>query len=177
NGAVTMTIAPEGIVVGQEIAIATTDAKVGNVLKIQDIPEGTPIFNIEGQPGDGGKYVRSSGTSAKIGPKVADGITIIFPSKKKKVFSENCRAMIGVAAGGNRVEKPILKAGNAYYKAKARNHLFPVVSGSAMNAVAHPFGNKRTARKSKNRPIPRNAPPGRKVGNVAARRTGQKKGR
>jgi large subunit ribosomal protein L2 len=70
-----------------------------------------------------------------------------------------------------------LKAGNMHYKQKARNHLYPVVSGSAMNAVAHPLGNKRTARKSKNKPVSRDAPPGRKVGNVAARRTGQRKGR
>ena len=71
--------------------------------------------------------------------------------------------------------KPLLKAGNAYYKMKAKNKLWPRSSASAMNAVDHPFGNKRTSRKSKARPISKNAPPGRKVGTVAARRTGRKK--
>ncbi|MFQ5474640.1 MAG: 50S ribosomal protein L2, partial [Candidatus Nanoarchaeia archaeon] len=49
------------------------------------------------------------------------------------------------------------------------------VSASAMNAVDHPFGNKRTSRKSKSKPVSRHAPPGRKVGTVASRRTGRSK--
>lgn len=175
SGEVATMIAPEGVFVGKEIVVGTDVAEKGNVLELKDVPEGTSVFNIEAKPGDGGKFVRASGASAKVGAKVADGITIIFPSKKKKVLNEKCRVTVGVAAGAGRVDKPLLKAGKSHYKAKARNHLFPVVSGSAMNAVAHPFGNKRTARKSKNRPISRNAPPGRKVGCVAARRTGQRK--
>jgi len=175
TGEVSTMVAPEKIAVGDEITVGGTEVSLGNMLELQNIPEGTAIFNIESQPGDGGKFVRASGSFAKVGPTVPTGIVVIFPSKAKKTFSVKCRANIGVVAGGGRSEKPMLKAGNAYYKAKARNHLWPVVSGSAMNAVAHPFGNKRTARKSKNRPISRNAPPGRKVGNVAARRTGQRK--
>lgn len=177
TGDVAMMIAPEKLMVGSELKVTTEEVKDGNVLALENIPEGTNIYNIEGQPGDGGKFVRASGAFAKVGPRVPTGITVIFPSKVKKVFNPVCRATVGIVAGGGRTEKPILKAGNAFYKAKARNHLWPVVSGSAMNAVAHPFGNKRTARKSKNRPISRNAPPGRKVGNVAARRTGQRKGK
>jgi large subunit ribosomal protein L2 len=57
----------------------------------------------------------------------------------------------------------------------ARHKLFPKVSGSAMNAVDHPFGNKRSLRKSKAKPVSRHAPPGRKVGYIAARRTGRRK--
>ena len=51
------------------------------------------------------------------------------------------------------------------------------MSGSAQNAVDHPFGNKRTSRKSKAIPVSRDAPPGRKVGMIAAKITGQKRGR
>ena len=29
----------------------------GNVMPLANIPEGTLVFNIEGRPGDGGKYV------------------------------------------------------------------------------------------------------------------------
>ena len=168
-------IAPDGIRVGQEISVGSETVALGNTLQLKNIPEGTMIYNVESQPGDGGKFVRASGAAARVGPRVPTGITVVFPSKQRKVFNETCRASIGVPAGGGRTEKPLLKAGTAHYKHKARNHLYPVVSGSAMNAVTHPFGNKRTARKSKNVPIPRNAPPGRKVGNVAARRTGQRK--
>jgi len=133
------------------------------------------IFNIESIPGDGGKFVRSSGTFAKVVSQMKDTVIVQLPSKKRKEFHPKCRASIGVVAGGGRPEKPLLKAGNSFFKMKAKNKLWPKVSGSAMNAVDHPFGNKRTSRKSKAKPISRNAPPGRKVGMVAARRTGRKK--
>jgi large subunit ribosomal protein L2 len=177
SGEFGLVIAPEGSNVGQIITIGDSKIENGNTLQLKDIPEGTLIYNIEGQPGDGGKFVRATGTFARVSTRTPKGITVTFPSKKSKTFNEKCRASIGIVAGSGRTEKPLLKAGNMHYKRKARNHLYPIVSGSAMNAVAHPFGNKRTSRKSKNRPIPRNAPPGRKVGNVAARRTGQKKGK
>ena len=175
DGYYSLMIAPEGSYVGQRLDVGTNEVSKGFTLELKDIPEGTIIYNIESQPGDGGKFVRASGTFAKVGPVVPSGITVVMPSKHKKVFHPTCRATIGVVAGGGRTDKPMLKAGNSYYKKKARNHLYPVVSGSAMNAVSHPFGNKRTARKSKNKPVSRNAPPGRKVGCVAARRTGQRK--
>jgi len=44
-----------------------------------------------------------------------------------------------------------------------------------MNAIDHPFGNKRSARKAKQKPVSRFAPPGRKVGKLAAKRTGKRK--
>ena len=58
---------------------------------------------------------------------------------------------------------------------RARNKLYPIISGGAQNAVDHPFGNKRSSRKAKARPAPRNAPPGRKVGLLRPRRTGKRK--
>lgn len=171
----TLMIAPEGIAVGQKVQVNSDDAKIGNTMPLIDIPEGTSVFNIELKPGDGGKFVRASGTFGKILAQQGSYVVVQLPSKKKKVFHGQCRATIGVVSASGRTEKPLLKAGNAYYKMKARNHLWPKVSGSAMNAVDHPFGNKRTSRKSNAKPVSRNAPPGRKVGAIAARRTGRKK--
>jgi large subunit ribosomal protein L2 len=176
DGEVSLNIASEGLAVGQVIETnTTTNLAAGNSLPLIKIPEGTEIFNIEGIPGDGGKYVRASGTFAKIMSQQGNKVLVLLPSKKKKIFDGNCRATIGIVCGGGRLEKPLLKAGNAYYKFKKKNHVYPIMSGSAQNAVDHPFGNKRTSRKSKARPCPRNAPPGRKVGMIAARRTGRKK--
>lgn len=175
DGETTLMIAPEGIAVGEEVESNSKTIKSGNTLPLIEIPEGTSVFNIEGMPGDGGRYVRASGTFAKILSHQGNSVTILLPSKKNKIFDGKCRATIGVVCGGGRPEKPLLKAGKAFYKAKQRNHLYPTVAGSAMNAVDHPFGNKRTSRKSKNRPTSRNAPPGRKVGMIAAKRTGRKK--
>ncbi len=62
-------------------------------------------------------------------------------------------------------------------KFKSRGKLYPVVSANSMNATDHPFGNSRSSYKSKAKPAPKNAPPGRKVGSIRPRRQGRKKGR
>jgi len=167
-------IAPEGISVNEELTIGPEgEIKIGNTMPLNKIPEGVPIFNIESVPGDGGKFVRSSGVAAKIVTKTDKAIIVQLPSKKKKTFHPNCRATIGTVAGSGRVEKPFFKAGRKFYAMKAKNKLWPKVSGGAMNAVDHPFGNKRSSRKAKAKPAPKNAPPGRKVGMLRPRHTGR----
>ncbi len=168
-------IAPEGIKVGDSVESGGKNINNGNILALKDLPIGTQIYNIESNPGDGGKFVRSSGTCARVIGKIGNEINVELPSKKKKMFNEKCRACIGLIAGGGRTEKPLLRAGTMFFKMKAKNKLWPKVSGSAMNAVDHPFGNARSSRKSKAKPMPRNAPPGRKVGMIAAKRTGRRK--
>ncbi|MFT4297612.1 MAG: 50S ribosomal protein L2 [Candidatus Woesearchaeota archaeon] len=171
-----LVIAAEGLTVGQQVESTTnTEIKSGNIMPLGSIPDGTLIHNIEQTPGDGGKFIRASGTYGKVVGKKGSDVVVILPSKKTKIFNEKCRASIGVIAGGGRTDKPLLKAGRMMHKARARNKLYPRSSAASMNAVDHPFGNKHSSRKSKARPISRNAPPGRKVGQVAARRTGRKK--
>jgi large subunit ribosomal protein L2 len=174
DGEIGLMIAPEGISVGDQMAFGEeAEIKFGNIMPLKAIPEGVTVFNVELRPNDGGKLVRSSGASARVISKAKDGVVLQLPSRKQKKFHPECRAIIGIAAGGGRVDKPFLKAGNKYFAMKARNKYWPSVSASAMNAVAHPFGNKRTLRKSKAKPAPKNAPPGRKVGAIRARKTGR----
>ena len=151
------------------------EVEIGNVLPLQNIPEGALVFNIELKPGDGGKFVRSSGTFARVLSQLKEGVVIQLPSKKKKTFHPECRASLGVIAGGGRKDKPMLKAGKKFFAMKAKNKLWPKVSGNAQNAVDHPFGTSRSQRKSKARPAPHNAPPGRKVGMIRPRHTGRNK--
>ncbi|MFH1133146.1 MAG: 50S ribosomal protein L2 [Nanoarchaeota archaeon] len=170
------TIAPEGICVGQLISSATdAEAKVGNTLPLKSIPDGTAVFNIEAQPGDGGKFVRTSGGAAKILSRQGNKILVMLPSKKQHLFHPECRATIGNIAGSGRKEKPFLKAGRKHFYMKARNKLFPKVCGTSMNAVDHPYGGRSSAHKGHAMTTSRNAPPGRKVGRIAARRTGYKR--
>jgi len=176
NGKEALVPAPEEVRVNDTLFSGQTDKIApGNVLALKDIPEGTDIYNIELQPGDGGKFVRASGTSARIVGKIGNSVIIRLPSRKEKEFSRECRACIGVIAGGGRKEKPLFKAGRAFMAKRARNSLYPITSPNCMSAVAHPYGNTRSLRKSKTKPVSRNTPPGRKVGMVAARRTGRKK--
>ncbi|MBI3032411.1 50S ribosomal protein L2 [Candidatus Woesearchaeota archaeon] len=174
NGERELMIAHEDLQVNQKIIANTHEIKAGNIVALKDIPEGTSIYNIEAAPGDGGKFVRASGTTARVVTQSKDYVTVILPSKKEKNFHVNCRATIGIVAGSGRTEKPYLKAGTKLFKMRKKNRLYPRTSGGAMNAVDHPFGNKRTSRKSKARPAPKNAPPGRNVGMLHPRRTGRK---
>ncbi|MBI2147025.1 50S ribosomal protein L2 [Candidatus Woesearchaeota archaeon] len=172
-----LAIAPEGLRLGELVQTGPEAAPtLGNTLPLRSIPIGLDVCNIEGIPGDGGKYVRASGVTARIVGKTDAGVIVKLPSKKEKAFHPECRAMIGIPSGSGRVDKPFLRAGTKYFKMKAKNKLWPQISGSAQNAVDHPFGNKRTSRKSKARPAPRHAGPGRKVGMIRPRRTGRKTG-
>lgn len=176
DGTTLFSIAPEGIRVEQPIKVGSSaEVELGNVLPLDNIPEGTLIHNIEGQPGDGGKFVRASGVFARVFSKTPEGIIVIMPSKKKKIFNKSCRAAIGAVAGGGRLEKPFVKAGTKFFKMKAKNKLYPRVCGQSMNAVDHPHGGSRSSKKNYPYCVSRNAPPGAKVGLIAARRTGRRK--
>ena len=170
-----LSIAPEGIRVGDNIATGNdVEAKIGNTTQLKNLPEGSSVYNIEAQPGDGGKFVRSSGAYARLVGKYEDKIVLLLPSNKTRAFRPDCRATIGIVAGSGRIEKPILKAGNMWHKKNARNRLYPRVSALAMNAVDHPFGGSRTSKKGKVTIARRNAPAGAKVGLIRPRRTGRR---
>lgn len=169
-------LAPEGVKVGDVIETGGEVAvKLGNTTLLKNIPEGTLIHNIEAMPGDGGKFVRASGVYAKIISKVKSKIKVQLPSKKIRDFHENCRASVGTLDGSDRTEKPFMKAGNKYHKMRARNKLYPKVGGVSMNSVSHPFGGSSSHMKGRPTQSSRNAPPGRKVGKIAPKRTGRKK--
>ena len=51
-----------------------------------------------------------------------------MPSGCKKVVHSHNRAMVGIVAGGGRIDKPLLKAGRAYHKYKAKRNCWPKVS-------------------------------------------------
>lgn len=168
--------APEGIRVGDTVTTGAEAANsAGNVKALKDIPEGTAVYNIEMQPGDGGKIVRAAGCFATVLQKLGDNVLVQLPSKKTKSFIASCRATIGTIAGAGKQEKPMVKAGTHWHKKKAKRKLYPIVSGVAMNAVDHPFGKSRSSKKGKPTIAPKNAPPGRKVGKLHPRRTGKKR--
>jgi len=149
--------------------------QTGNTLPLKNIPEGTTIYNIECAPGAGPKLCRNAGASAKIIGKVGENIIVKLPSKKQKNLKANCRATIGIAAGGGQKEKPFLKAGKKMHAKRAKNKLYPKTSGVAMNAVDHPFGSGRGRHAGKPKTAPKFAPAGRNVGLIKAKKTGRGK--
>jgi len=146
-----LVLAPEGVAVGDEIQIGVS---------------------AEIKP-DGGKFARASGVSATLLTHDRDVAVVQLPSGEVKRLDPQCRATIGVVAGGGRTEKPFVKAGKKHHKMRARGTKYPRVRGVAMNAVDHPFGGGGRQHPGKPKSVSRNAPPGRKVGDIASKRTGR----
>ena len=169
---------PEGVFVGQEFIQSKTgygqSVEIGNVLPLKKMPLGTIVFNIEGTPQDGGKFARASGVAATVKNRSGNKVELLFRSKKTRWFHEDCLCTVGVAAGGGRTDKPFLKAGNKFFYVKSKAKKWPVVRGCAQNACSHPFGGGRHKHPHIPTTTSRNAPPGRKVGLIAAKRTGLK---
>ena len=174
NGNYSYVPAPEGIAVGEKIELgigATATAR--NILSLEAIPDGTSICNIEKNAGDGGKLIKAAGSSALVFAHGSEGVTIKFPSGKFLIVNPKCRAMIGIIAGAGKTEKPFLKAGNRAKYMQAHGRLYPTVRGIAQAAVYHPHGGGRHQHIGRQSSVGRTTPPGRKVGNIAPRKTGR----
>ena len=172
-------VAPEGMHTGQFIyAGKKAELEIGNILPVGQIPEGTVICNIEAKPGDCGKMARASGDYAIIVAQDSEkGVTRIrLPSGSKKTINNVCRAMLGLCAGGGRTDKPMLKAGRAFHKYKAKRNEWPRVRGVAMNPVDHPHGGGNQQHMGKPGTVRRDRCPGSKAGQISARRTGRVRG-
>ncbi len=172
DGSKRFQIAPDGVKVGDIISYGS-GLNSGSVVPISKVTEGMKIFGIETYPGSGPKICRSSGSFATVIGEVKNKIRIKLSSGKMKEINENCLVSMGIPAGSGRREKPWVKAGKKHHAKKARNKLYPNVSGVKMNPVDHPFGGKTKPGIPKS--VSRNAPPGRKVGAVAPRRMGKRK--
>jgi large subunit ribosomal protein L2 len=151
----------------------------GDITFLENIPTKTYVYNIESNPNDGGKFIKTAGCVGIITKKEGDTVWIMMPSKKEKIFNSKCRATVGIIAGGGRKEKPVVKAGRMWFIKKTKNKLWPRTSAVKFNAVDHPFGSGRGKNLTHGRlgKIPRsNSPPGAKVGSLRARRTGKRRG-
>jgi len=176
KGEISYVPAVNGLVVGSEVSVGASAApSVGNVLPLGKIPEGTRISNIELRVGDGGKLVRAGGSSAVLFSKGNGRAIVRMPSGKSILVDDKCRATIGEVAGGGRLEKPFMRAGPRHHAMKAQGRMYPRMRGIAMAVVYHPFGGGRHQHPGKSTSTSRNAPPGRKVGLIAPRKTGRKR--
>ncbi|MBQ5447472.1 MAG: 50S ribosomal protein L2 [Candidatus Methanomethylophilus sp.] len=167
-------LAVEGTRVGQRIDLGGTEVRVGNILALANIPEGTLVNNIEGQPGDGGKFVKTAGASALV---VSRGKVVVLnmPSGELKEFNPACRAAIGVVAGGGRIDKPLGKAGKNFHTLRSRSVANKKTKGVAMNAVDHPNGGGSHPHVGGPNCHGRNAPPGQKAGFIAPKKKVKRK--
>ncbi|MCS3800223.1 50S ribosomal protein L2 [Niastella sp. OAS944] len=129
-------LAPQGLQVGATVISGDAVApEVGNALQMKNMPLGTNIHNIEMQPGQGGKLVRSAGTSAQLANKEEKYAVLKMPSGELRKVLINCYASVGVVSNGDHNLEMMGKAGrNRWRGIKPRNR------GVAMNPVDHPMG-------------------------------------
>ncbi|OGK39640.1 50S ribosomal protein L2 [Candidatus Roizmanbacteria bacterium RIFCSPHIGHO2_12_FULL_44_10] len=127
---------PEGLKVGDSIISGESkNIKPGNALKLEDMPLGTEIHNIELYPGKGGQIVKSAGSSAVVIAKEAGYADIKLPSKEVRKVLLSCYATIGRISN---IEHKLRKIGKA-----GRTRLMgirPTVRGVAQNPRSHPHG-------------------------------------
>src|SRR5215218_6822396 len=129
-------IAPQGLQVGATVLSGDAVApEIGNALQMKHMPLGTNIHNIEMQPGQGGKLVRSAGASAQLTNKEEKYAVLKMPSGELRKVLINCYATVGIASNSDHQLQSMGKAGRNRWKGiKPRNR------GVAMNPVDHPMG-------------------------------------
>jgi len=136
DGYKTFILAPLGLKVGdQVISSETADIKVGNCKKLQNIPVGTLVHNVELHPGAGGQLARSAGAYAQVMAKENDSALLRMPSGELRKVKINCRATVGQVGNLEHEQRVIGKAG-----AKRKLGFRPTVRGVVMNPVDHPHG-------------------------------------
>ena len=129
-------IAPQGLKVGMEIISGNEVApEIGNALVLKNMPLGTMVHNIEMQPGQGGKLVRSAGASAQLTNKEEKYAVLKMPSGEIRKVLINCFATVGVVSNNDHSLQSMGKAGRNRWKG-----IRPRVRGVAMNPVDHPMG-------------------------------------
>jgi len=129
-------LAPTGVKVDQEITCAEkTELKVGNRMKIKNIPAGTEIYNIELEKERGGKMVRSAGTSAKVLAHEGRYSHIEMPSGEIRKILGDCFASVGQVSHPEKRFERLGKAGRKRLKGWR-----PTVRGTVMNPPDHPHG-------------------------------------
>ncbi len=129
-------LAPIGITDGDKvISGANVDIKPGNCLPIENIPVGTMIHNIELNPGQGGKLVRTAGGEAQLMAKEGKYSHVRLPSGEMRLVQSKCRATIGTIGNTDHENVKLGKAGR-----KRHMGIRPTVRGTVMNPVDHPHG-------------------------------------
>ena len=129
-------IAPDGLKVGDTVISGTgVEIKVGNALKLKDMPLGSFLHNVEMKPGKGGQLGRSAGTAIQLVAKEGKYASLKLPSGEVRMILLECMATYGTVGNSDHSNLSLGKAGKTRYLGRR-----PHVRGTAMNPVDHPMG-------------------------------------
>ena len=86
-------LCPNGLKVGATVVSGPDSSPdLGNCLPLANIPTGLEIHNIEMNPGQGGKLVRSAGGVGRLGAREGEWAVVILPSGEMRRLRSACRA-------------------------------------------------------------------------------------
>jgi large subunit ribosomal protein L2 len=129
-------LSPDGLKEGQKvIASDAAPIEIGNTLRLDKIPFGTQIHNLEITPGKGGQMVKSAGTLATLQGREEKYMLIKLPSGEIRRFLPECVATIGQLGNVNIKNRKLGKAGRSRWMG-----IRPTVRGVAMAPNSHPHG-------------------------------------
>lgn len=129
-------IAPDGLKVGDSVMSGEKiEIKVGNALKLKDMPLGSFLHNIELKPGKGGQIGRSAGAGIQLMAKEGKHAQVKMPSGEVRLISLECMATYGTVGNSDHENISLGKAGRSRWLG-----IRPNVRGVAMNPVDHPMG-------------------------------------
>src|ERR671913_813491 len=129
-------LAPNGLKVGTKITSGpNAEPELGNCLPLANIPGGLEIHNVELNPGQGGKLIRSAGGVGRLGAKEGEYSVIILPSGEMRRVKSKCRATIGQIGNLDYINVNIGKAGRQRHMGNR-----PHTRAKAMNPIDHPLG-------------------------------------
>ncbi|MBM3973360.1 MAG: 50S ribosomal protein L2 [Planctomycetes bacterium] len=136
DGVKSYILAPKGLVVGMKVVSADRcDPELGNSMRLESIPLGLQIHNVELQPGRGGQIARSAGNSCQLMARDGDYAVVVMPSGEMRKIHATCRATIGEIGNADWQNVRWGKAGRVRHLGRR-----PHNRGTAQNPVSHPMG-------------------------------------
>ncbi|MDR2107581.1 MAG: 50S ribosomal protein L2 [Holosporaceae bacterium] len=149
DGEYSYIIAPQRLSVGDRVVSSVkADIKVGNCMKMINIPVGTVVHNIEFILGKGAQFARAAGTYGQIAGRDSGKVIVKLSSGEVRLINGECRATIGAVSNPDRKNVVLGKAGRSRWMGWR-----PVNRGSAMNPVDHPHGGGEGKTKSGRQPV------------------------
>jgi large subunit ribosomal protein L2 len=136
DGVKSYILAVNGLKVGATV-ISGPDSppEIGNCMPLTNIPTGLEIHNIEMNPGQGGKLVRTAGGVGRLGAREGEWAVIILPSGEMRRVKSACRATIGQLGNLDWINVSLGKAGRSRHMG-----IRPHTRAKAMNPIDHPLG-------------------------------------
>ena len=130
-------VAPLDLKVGDQIVNSKNlvEIKSGNTMPLKFIPAGIPVYNVELNPGQGGKIARGAGNSVRVMGIEGKYCQIKMPSGEIRLVKKECLCTVGQVSNPDKAHLKIGSAGR-----KRHLGIRPTVRGTAMNPVDHPHG-------------------------------------